>query len=67
VRGQRRSCAPGSRGAGALPGPRLEALEYLASADAVEGGHVHNPIVAALGLVKADLIRLGIGNMAPAE
>ena len=46
---------------------KWEALEYLASADAVEGGHVHNPVVAALGLVKADLIRFGIGNMAPDE
>ena len=42
---------------------KWEALEYLASADAVEGGHVHNPVVAALGLVKAHLIRFGIGNM----
>jgi hypothetical protein len=49
------------------PSGEWEALEYLASADAVEGGHVHNPVVAALGLVKTDLIRFGIGNMAPDE
>jgi hypothetical protein len=42
---------------------KWEALEYLASADAIEGEHVHNPVVAALGLVKADLIRLGNGNI----
>jgi hypothetical protein len=41
---------------------KWEVLEYLASADAIEGEHINNPVVVALALVKADLIRFGIGK-----
>jgi hypothetical protein len=40
---------------------KWEVLEYLASADAIEGEHINNPVVVALALVKADIIRFGIG------
>jgi hypothetical protein len=41
---------------------KWEALEYLASADAVEGKHIANLVIVALALVKADIIRFGIGK-----
>ena len=41
---------------------KWEVLDYLASADAIEGKHIANLVVVALALVKADLIRFGIGN-----
>ena len=41
---------------------KREVLDYLASADAIEGKHIANLVVVALALVKADIIRFGIGN-----
>jgi len=41
---------------------KWEVLDYLASADAIEGEHIDNPVVVALALLKADLIRFGIGK-----
>ena len=41
---------------------KWEVLDYLASADAIEGAHIDHPVVVALALVKADIIRFGIGK-----
>ena len=37
-------------------------LEDYVSADGIEGESLDRPIVAALALVKADIIRFGIGK-----
>jgi hypothetical protein len=41
---------------------KWEVLEHFVSADATEGRAFDNRTVTALGCIKADLIRLGIGN-----
>jgi len=41
---------------------KWEVLDFYADADAAEGNALDNRTVMALGCVKADLMRLGIGR-----
>jgi hypothetical protein len=46
---------------------KWEVLEEFVSADATDGGATDNRAVMALGCIKADLIRLGIGHEGDAQ
>ena len=41
---------------------KWEVLELYIGTDAADGGHTDNRTVMALGCIKADLLRLGIGD-----
>jgi hypothetical protein len=44
-----------------------EVLEHFISADAIEGQATDNRAIMALGCIKADLLRLGIGDGGAAQ